>query len=334
MERSPPRCVTRQDSGPPPLIPIEEPIPAPDRSVFEEFNDEMRLELPLDRLQYLFDNPLLLQDLVLREKSRTEDDQDLVIPQDRNDQSSNDQLMSLRRFHHLCSVARRIHIRLAVKVVLVIRSEDLCQLSDITVDPRDSDRIPPCYSDLLQALESDSYEDKYAFLHFNEYFQCWQLIGCMAPFYNPSTSPVSPIPSALPDNCEDTTPPTVVQRPVNVVQPLEALPPASPEDDPCFHEKSVDKNAKCDLPSSPPPLEPLCPRSDKESNSNVLADPKQVASLNGTSLDQNSHFRNGEPNTEKICVSPDKGVGRFCLDLPTKCKMSRKNCSFCNKVRT
>lgn len=133
------------------------------------------------RFQFLFDDPLILQEIVLAEKIRDVNDQDsLTVPDGQSVQA-----VSLQRFHSLY-LSGRIHLRLNSgfrQTVLVVESAHLHQFQSSTIDAKDVllDGAPVVLLDLLCWLSACDYVNKYAFLAYNAEFQCWELVGCLTP---------------------------------------------------------------------------------------------------------------------------------------------------------
>lgn len=134
-----------------------------------------------ERLQFLFDNPFILQELVWREKCRTLEQQgSLTVPEDQTVQA-----VALRRFHFLY-FNDLIHMRVHPNVhkVLIFKSgRTRVRLWSATIDAKNvlMNEAPAVLLDILTLLSTRDYTNKYAFLAKNQEFQCWELIGGLAP---------------------------------------------------------------------------------------------------------------------------------------------------------
>ena len=186
--KSTPEITQQAASLPPPLVPISHPPLPP----LEPIEDKVDSTDPLDRFQFLFDNPLLLQDLISIEKLKTFQD-DLSVSHGQTIQT-----VSLRRLSNLIST-QRIQIRLtADKLVLVIPTEFIRNYEHVTIDARlcPKDSAPDCLLQVFYDLDTNNFGENGSncvLLNHNFKLDCWELVGCLAPFYEPPTSPVSPV---------------------------------------------------------------------------------------------------------------------------------------------
>ena len=137
------------------------------------------------RIQSLLDDPLVLQDLVMAEKSRAFD-QDIELSPPVGQPC---QLVAWNRFRNIYLIGR-VHIRfkqspdpLEESVVLVMRPEDqlrFCHLSKDVKAITDWIQAPPFLTDLVNPLSSDKFAG-YALLIYNTSLG-WELAGRLTPF--------------------------------------------------------------------------------------------------------------------------------------------------------
>ncbi len=144
-----------------------------------------------NRCQFLFDNPLLLQDLISQEKEIPLDNIEInwTVPHPiNNDQQPVVQVISLARFHR-SYLASRFHIRIVNESSVLAMPNlvfpfdcttwDLNDLSDIV--KLGFMTIPPVVEEFLSHHDSnDDYYNCYMILlHHSK--SCWEMIGCLSP---------------------------------------------------------------------------------------------------------------------------------------------------------
>jgi len=141
-----------------------------------------------DRVQFLFENPLLLQDLVIEEKARCFDQEiDLTFPTDKKCQMV--LWTRLQRAYHSDRFCMRLTKRADEAVVLLMSWANVGRFSTISTDVKQVTNwngVPPFVQELMNPVNSSDESAKYAFLLYDGYHG-WELAGYTA------TSHLAPI---------------------------------------------------------------------------------------------------------------------------------------------
>ena len=178
-------------------------------------------------LQSLWDDPLLLQDLVLKEKAR-EFDQDLNLESALCEPCLLVEWTRLRRIFLSDKIIIRLKNRIGEKPLFIVTRPNQCHtfVNSDTVDIRkiqDINNHPPFIKELLDPQDSSDDSGGYALLTY-EYENGWVLMGCLASLTpSPPSSPIPP--SEFQDNLPTSTTDQVVGDADDTI-PLASPPPA------------------------------------------------------------------------------------------------------------
>ena len=177
------RKIDFETTEPPPLIPIDDSldiIEEVDASHGTNLSSSNKNKAPTklmdQRIQFLFDDPFKLHEMIQREKSRNRDS-DVI-------GAANDTVtvISFQRLYHLYAL-RRILIRVVrhAQTVLVIEPHDFWRLTPITTDLRDLllNETPTVLLEVFPFFNfaKHFFCDKLAFLARNVEFQCWEVVA-------------------------------------------------------------------------------------------------------------------------------------------------------------
>lgn len=131
-----------------------------------------------ERISFLFENPLLLQDLVIEEKARYFD-QNIDLPFSTDMKCQMVLWTRLHRAYHSGRFCMRLTKRADEAVVLLMNLDNVSNFSTISTDVKhvtNWNGVPPFVQELMSPLNSADGFSKYAFLVYDGYHG-WELVG-------------------------------------------------------------------------------------------------------------------------------------------------------------